>query len=60
MTLIAYLLTLPLLLNRFGGIKEELNRRDGRSDGYLEHIFKHAAKELFNTEVKELTYKILK
>ncbi|XP_063148861.1 nuclear prelamin A recognition factor [Candoia aspera] len=46
----------------FGGIKEdELNRHDGRrSDGYLEHIFKHAAKELFDTEVKELTYKVLK
>ncbi|XP_026523350.1 nuclear prelamin A recognition factor [Notechis scutatus] len=44
----------------FGGIEEELNRHDGRSDGYLEHIFKHAAKELFNTEVKELTYKTLK
>uniref|UniRef100_A0A8C5SHS1 Nuclear prelamin A recognition factor n=1 Tax=Laticauda laticaudata TaxID=8630 RepID=A0A8C5SHS1_LATLA len=44
----------------FGGIEEELNRHDGRSDGYLEHIFKHSAKELFNTEVKELTYKTLK
>ncbi|KAM6471772.1 nuclear prelamin A recognition factor isoform 3-T5 [Liasis olivaceus] len=46
----------------FGGIKEdELNRHDGRrSDGYLEHVFKHAAKELFDTEVKEITYKVLK
>ncbi|XP_060620537.2 nuclear prelamin A recognition factor [Anolis sagrei] len=46
----------------FGGINEsDLMRHDGRrSDGYLEHIFKHAAKELFDTEVKELTYKVLK
>lgn len=40
--------------------ESELIRHDGRSDGYLEHIFKHAAKELFDTEVKELTYKVLK
>lgn len=47
---------------RFAGIKEgELIRHDGRkSDGYLEHIFKHAAKELFDTEVKEITYKVLR
>lgn len=47
---------------RFDGIKEgELIRHDGRrSDGYLEHIFKHAAKELFDTDVKEISYKILK
>ncbi|XP_060108284.1 nuclear prelamin A recognition factor [Heteronotia binoei] len=46
----------------FGGIKEgELIWHDGRrSDGYLECIFKHAAKELFDTEVKEITYKVLK
>lgn len=36
-------------------------RHDGkRSDGYLEHIFKYAAKELFGMEVKEITYKALK
>ncbi|XP_048344642.1 nuclear prelamin A recognition factor isoform X1 [Sphaerodactylus townsendi] len=46
----------------FGGIKEgELIRHDGRrSDGYLEHIFKHAAKELFDIDVKEITYRVLK
>ncbi|KAJ7316094.1 hypothetical protein JRQ81_002256 [Phrynocephalus forsythii] len=45
----------------FGERKEgELMRHEGRSDGYLEHIFKHAAKELFDTDVKELTYKVLK
>ncbi|XP_032648649.1 nuclear prelamin A recognition factor [Chelonoidis abingdonii] len=46
----------------FGEIKEEdVVRHDGRrSDGYLEHIFKHAAKELFDMDVKEITYKTLK
>nr|XP_048673203.1 nuclear prelamin A recognition factor isoform X2 [Caretta caretta] len=46
----------------FGEIKEEdLVRHDGRrSDGYLEHIFKHAAKELFDMDIKEITYKTLK
>lgn len=46
----------------FHGIKEgELIRHDGKgSDGYLEHIFKHAAKELFDTDVKEISYKVLK
>nr|XP_006132457.1 nuclear prelamin A recognition factor [Pelodiscus sinensis] len=46
----------------FGEIKEEdIVRHDGRrSDGYLEHIFKHAAKELFDMDVKEITYKTLK
>lgn len=47
---------------RFDGVKEaELIRHDGRkSDGYLEHIFKYAAKELFDTEVKDVVYKALK
>uniref|UniRef100_A0A8C9L7C4 Nuclear prelamin A recognition factor n=1 Tax=Pavo cristatus TaxID=9049 RepID=A0A8C9L7C4_PAVCR len=46
----------------FGEIKEgDVVRHDGkRSDGYLEHIFKHAAKELFGMDVKEITYKALK
>uniref|UniRef100_A0A8D0L5L5 Nuclear prelamin A recognition factor n=1 Tax=Sphenodon punctatus TaxID=8508 RepID=A0A8D0L5L5_SPHPU len=46
----------------FSDLKEgEVVRHDGRrSDGYLEHIFKHAAKELFDMEVKEITYKVLK
>lgn len=47
---------------RFDEIKEgDVVRHDGkRSDGYLEHIFKHAAKELFGMDVKEITYKALK
>ncbi|NXP27373.1 NARF factor, partial [Scytalopus superciliaris] len=47
---------------RFDDIKEgDVVRHDGkRSDGYLEHIFKHAAKELFGMDVKEITYKALK
>uniref|UniRef100_A0A8D0FJ09 Nuclear prelamin A recognition factor n=2 Tax=Strigidae TaxID=30459 RepID=A0A8D0FJ09_STROC len=46
----------------FDEIKEgDVVRHDGkRSDGYLEHIFKHAAKELFGMDVKEITYKALK
>ncbi|KAI1232306.1 hypothetical protein IHE44_0006759 [Lamprotornis superbus] len=46
----------------FDDLKEgDVVRHDGkRSDGYLEHIFKHAAKELFGVDVKEITYKALK
>ncbi|XP_019398249.1 PREDICTED: nuclear prelamin A recognition factor isoform X1 [Crocodylus porosus] len=46
----------------FGDIKEvDIVRHDGkRSDGYLEHIFKYAAKELFDMDVNEITYKALK
>ncbi|XP_075025960.1 nuclear prelamin A recognition factor isoform X2 [Calonectris borealis] len=46
----------------FDEVKEgDVVRHDGkRSDGYLEHIFKHAAKELFGMDVKEITYKALK
>ncbi|NXH13968.1 NARF factor, partial [Bucco capensis] len=46
----------------FDGIKEgDVVRHEGkRSDGYLEHIFKYAAKELFGMDVKEITYKALK
>ncbi|NWI19575.1 NARF factor, partial [Crypturellus soui] len=54
-------LTSALFL-RFGEVKEgDVVRHDGKtSDGYLEHIFKHAAKELFGMDVKEITYKALK
>lgn len=47
---------------RFDDLKEgDVVRHEGkRSDGYLEHIFKHAAKELFGMDVKEITYKALK
>ncbi|XP_051851603.1 nuclear prelamin A recognition factor isoform X2 [Antechinus flavipes] len=46
----------------FGEIKKEDTMSDGatRSDGYLEHIFKYAAKELFDMNIKEITYKALK
>ncbi|XP_074081318.1 nuclear prelamin A recognition factor [Macrotis lagotis] len=46
----------------FGEIKEGDTGSDGttRSDGYLEHIFKYAAKELFDMDVKEITYRTLK
>lgn len=33
-------------------------RHEGRvSEGFLEHVFKHAAKELFGLDVNEITYK---
>ncbi|NXA83105.1 NARF factor, partial [Thryothorus ludovicianus] len=52
----------PFCFLRFGDLKEgDVVRHEGkRSDGYLEHIFKHAAKELFGVDVKEITYKALK
>lgn len=38
-----------------------LTRHDGRgSEGFLEHVFKHAAKELFGLDVQEVTYKTLR
>ena len=41
--------------------EEELRRHDGAgSDGYLAHIFRHAAKELFNEDVGEVTYRALR
>nr|XP_014348242.1 PREDICTED: cytosolic Fe-S cluster assembly factor NARFL [Latimeria chalumnae] len=44
--------------NRLEG--EVLNHSGGGSGGYLEHIYKHAAKALFGVEVQEITYKTLK
>lgn len=39
----------------------ELQRHEGRgSEGFLEHVFKHAAKELFGLDVHEITYKTLR
>lgn len=39
----------------------ELVRHEGRgSEGFLEHIFKYAAKELFGLDVHEITYKNLR
>ncbi|XP_061563959.1 nuclear prelamin A recognition factor [Cololabis saira] len=38
-----------------------LARHDGRgSEGFLEHVLKHAAKELFGLDVQEVTYKTLR
>ncbi|OXB81894.1 UNVERIFIED_CONTAM: hypothetical protein H355_015091 [Colinus virginianus] len=45
----------------FGGAVEELTSHSGGgSGGYLEHIYKHAAKELFGIEVDTIQYKPLK
>uniref|UniRef100_A0A3B3QEI7 Nuclear prelamin A recognition factor n=1 Tax=Paramormyrops kingsleyae TaxID=1676925 RepID=A0A3B3QEI7_9TELE len=41
--------------------EENLVRHEGRSsEGFLEHIFKHAAKELFGLKVEEVVYKTLR
>ncbi|XP_030630159.1 nuclear prelamin A recognition factor [Chanos chanos] len=38
-----------------------LARHEGRgSEGFLEHIFKHAAKELFGLDVQDIVYKTLR
>ncbi|XP_056406467.1 nuclear prelamin A recognition factor [Hyla sarda] len=45
----------------FGGTTCQFVRHEGTSsDGYLAHVFRHAAKELFGMEVQEITYKTLK
>ncbi|XP_028989009.1 nuclear prelamin A recognition factor [Betta splendens] len=51
--------TLDQVLGESGDVA--LVRHDGRgSEGFLEHIFKHAAKELFGVDVHEITYKTLR
>lgn len=51
----------PPLENVFGGTTCQFVRHEGTSsDGYLAHVFRHAAKELFGMEVQEITYKTLK
>lgn len=38
-----------------------MGRRDGAgADGYLAHVFRHAAKELFDEHVEEVTYRALR
>ncbi|KAM6164069.1 nuclear prelamin A recognition factor [Rhynchocyon petersi] len=46
----------------FGDLKEEeVQRHDGTSsDGYLSHVFRHAAKELFGEDVEKVTYRALR
>ncbi|KAF6095693.1 nuclear prelamin A recognition factor [Phyllostomus discolor] len=40
---------------------EEVRRHDGAgSDGHLAHVFRHAAKELFDEDVGEVTYRTLR
>lgn len=47
---------------RFGGAAEEelTSHSGGGSGGYLEHIYKYAAKELFGIQVDTIQYKPLK
>ncbi|KAJ7987854.1 hypothetical protein DPEC_G00330880 [Dallia pectoralis] len=50
---------LDLVLGKDGD--PDLVRHQGRgSEGFLEHIFKYAANELFGLDVKEITYKTLR
>ena len=51
-----------LTVCRFSNVNggELLSHAGGGSGGYLHHVFKHTAKQLFGEEVKELTYKTLK
>lgn len=38
-----------------------MRRHDGASsDGYLAHVFRHAAKQLFDEDVGEVTYRTLR
>nr|XP_035122268.1 cytosolic iron-sulfur assembly component 3 [Callithrix jacchus] len=39
---------------------EPTSHRGGGSGGYLEHVFRHAAQELFGIQVAEVTYKPLR
>lgn len=47
---------------RFSGAAEEelTSHSGGGSGGYLEHVYKHAAKELFGIQVDTIQYKPLK
>ncbi|XP_008577378.1 PREDICTED: cytosolic Fe-S cluster assembly factor NARFL isoform X2 [Galeopterus variegatus] len=40
--------------------KEPTSHRGGGSGGYLEHVFRHAAQELFGIHVAEVTYRPLR
>lgn len=40
--------------------QEPTSHRGGGSGGYLEHVFQHAARELFGIHVDEVTYRPLR
>lgn len=40
--------------------EEPTSHRGGGSGGYLEHVFRHAAQELFGIHVTEVTYQPLR
>lgn len=40
--------------------QEPTSHRGGGSGGYLEHVFRHAAQELFGIHVDEVTYRPLR
>ncbi len=49
-----------IYLNRIGDGEEIINHSGGGSGGYLEHVIKYAAKELFCYDLEKLTYKTLR
>lgn len=52
-------ITLDHVLGEGGDV--DLMRHEGHgSEGFLEHVFKHAAKELFSLDIHEITYKTLR
>ncbi|XP_049623933.1 cytosolic iron-sulfur assembly component 3 isoform X3 [Suncus etruscus] len=42
------------------GVQEATSHRGGGSGGYLEHVFRYAARELFGIHVDEVTYRPLR
>nr|KAF6440129.1 cytosolic iron-sulfur assembly component 3 [Rousettus aegyptiacus] len=53
---------LLVLLPRYSSVstQEPTSHRGGGSGGYLEHVFRHAARELFGIHVDEVTYRPLR
>ncbi|KAM9584064.1 cytosolic iron-sulfur assembly component 3 isoform 3-T3 [Trichechus inunguis] len=47
-------------LSSYVSAEEPTSHRGGGSGGYLEHVFRHAARELFGIDMAEVTYKPLR
>lgn len=50
----------PLPRCSSGSAQEPTSHQGGGSGGYLEHVFRHAAQELFGVHVTEVTYRPLR
>ncbi|XP_006897523.1 PREDICTED: cytosolic Fe-S cluster assembly factor NARFL [Elephantulus edwardii] len=48
------------VLSSYVSTEEHTSHQGGGSGGYLEHVFRHAARELFGIHVAEITYKPLR